>query len=52
LFRRSFHVNPRVVTELLQQLEQHGEFLLGEHADLKIEVRAPFRLTSHAVLTD
>jgi hypothetical protein len=46
------HVDARVLTELLQHLEHHGELLLGEHADLKIEMRAPFRLASHAILAD
>src|SRR6202165_790125 len=47
-----FDIDACVLTELLQHLEHHGEFLLGEHTDLKIEVRAPLCLASHAILTD
>jgi hypothetical protein len=47
-----FHVDARVLAELLQHLEHHGELLLGEHADLKIEMGAPLRLASHAILAD
>ena len=46
------HVDPRVLTKLLQHLERHGELLLGEHTDLKIEMRTPLGLTSHAILAD
>ena len=45
-----FHVDAGVLTELLQHLEHHGEFLLGEHADLKIKMRAQLCLASHAIL--
>ncbi len=45
-----FHVHAGVLTEPLQHLEH--QFLLGEHADLKIEMTAPLGLASHAVLTD
>jgi hypothetical protein len=47
-----FHVDAGVLTELLQHLEHHGELLLGEHADLKIQMRAALRLASHAILAD
>src|SRR6266478_1128373 len=47
-----FNVHARVLAELLQHLEHHGEFLFGEHADLKIKMRAPLRLASHAILAD
>ena len=49
---RRLHVDASVLAELLQHLEHHGEFLLGEHTDLKIEMSAPLRLASHAILTD
>ena len=49
---RGLHVDARVLTELLQHLENHGEFLFSEHADLQIEMRAALGLASHAILTD
>lgn len=36
----------------MQHLKNRGEFLLGEHAQLKVEVRAFFGLTHHPVLTN
>src|ERR1700737_2879608 len=41
-----------MLAELLQHLEHHGELLFGEHADLKIEMRAALTVASHAILTD
>src|SRR6266849_6579913 len=38
---RGFNVDARVLAELLQHLEHHGELLFGEHTDLKIKMRAP-----------
>jgi hypothetical protein len=36
LWRGGCYGNARVLTELLQHLEDYGEFLLGEHTDLQI----------------
>src|SRR5271157_1493851 len=47
-----FYVHPGVLTELLQHLEHHSQFLLSEHPNLKIEMGAPLGLARHAVLTD
>jgi hypothetical protein len=49
---RGLHVDARVLTQPLQHLENHGEFLFGEHADLQIEMRAALGLASHAILAD
>src|SRR6266436_5059726 len=49
---RGFNVDARVLAELLQHLEHHGELLFGEHTDLKIKMRAPLCLASHAILAD
>ena len=49
---RGLDVDARMLTQLLQHLENHREFLLGKHADLKIEMRAALGLASHAILTD
>jgi hypothetical protein len=49
---RGFHVDAGVLAEFLQQLEHHGELLFGEHANLKIKMRAPLGLASHAILAD
>ena len=45
-------VNAGVLTEFLEHLEHHGELLLGEHADLKIEMSAALGLARHAILAD
>ena len=47
-----FNIDTRMLAELLQHLEHHGEFLFGEHSNLKIEMGAPLRLAGHAILTD
>jgi len=39
--RGGFHIDAQMPAQLLQHLESGGEFLLGEHAHLKVEVR-PF----------
>jgi hypothetical protein len=52
LLSRGFHIYTGVLTELLEHLEHHGELLLGEHSNLKIEMRAPLRLAGHAILAD
>jgi len=41
-----------VLAELLQHWERHGELLLSEHTHLKVEMRAPLCLASHAILAD
>jgi hypothetical protein len=41
-----------MLAQLLQHLEHYGEFLLVEHADLQVEVRASLRFASHSVLAD
>jgi hypothetical protein len=38
--------------QFLKHLQHCREFLFSKHADLKIEMRPPFSLTTHAVLTD
>src|ERR1035441_243866 len=41
-----------MLAECLQHLKDGGQFLLRKHADLKIQMRAPFGLAGHSTLTD
>jgi hypothetical protein len=52
LLSSGFNIDARMLAELLQHLEHHGEFLFGEHSNLKIEMGAPLRLARHAILAN
>jgi hypothetical protein len=41
-----------VLAEFLQHLKDGCQFLLGKHAHLKIQMRAPFGLAGHSALAD
>jgi hypothetical protein len=45
-------IDVEMAADFVLHLKQRGEFLLREHADLKIEMRAPLGLAGHAILTD
>jgi|SRR5450755_2379032 hypothetical protein len=47
-----FDVDAQALADLMLHLEHSREFLLREHPNLEVEVRAFLRLTRHAVLTD
>src|ERR1039457_292094 len=46
------HIHARMLAEFLQHLQYGRQFLLGKHADLKVEMGAPFGLAGHSILTD
>jgi hypothetical protein len=41
-----------VFAELLQHLKDRRQFLFGKHANLQIQMRAPFGLAGHSTLAD
>ena len=45
-------VHTHVLAQFLQHLKDGGQFLFRKHANLKIDVRAPFGLTRQPTLTD
>src|SRR5260370_36299449 len=45
-------VHTHVLAQFLQRLKYGGQFLFRKHANLKIDVRAPFGLTRQSTLTD